>query len=373
MPVSNTAKPATALCGEPVSDAERFAGGLSEHDNKIVEQIQLLPRRAPGRQSAGAEAEYRKQRQAFCQTVLQIRSRLDFEVGSRGWSYIFENRGTITKDDLDLCQKLINDCRKSGELPLDICASDESRKFENLEFIDETSPAEEAVDIVENAISAHRRYNPVSFWDFQDSFIQVLVEKIDLRSLFGQVCEEYAVPIANAKGWSDLNSRADMMERFRYWEEKGKQCVLLYCGDHDPAGLNISNHLRSNLAEMSAATGWDPANLVIERFGLNHEFIVENGLIWIENLITGSGERLDDPRHPDHKKPYVQDYIAKFGVRKVEANALVVAPEAGRALCRAAIERHLDLDRIREYRAWLRDAQAEVASEVRRLLAEAAQ
>jgi hypothetical protein len=86
--------------------------------------------------------------------------------------------------------------------------------------------------------------------------------------------------------------------------------------------------------------------------------------------MTSSGGHLDDPRHHDHLKPYVQEYIAKYGVRKVEANALVVVPEAGRALCRAAIEKHLDLDRIPGYEAALEEAQDEVAEEVRRLMAD---
>jgi hypothetical protein len=51
-----------------------------------------------------------------------------------------------------------------------------------------------------------------------------------------------------------------------------------------------------------------------------------------DNLITGSGECLSDTGHEDHHKPYVRDYIDRFGERKVEANALVVAPEAGRGL-----------------------------------------
>jgi hypothetical protein len=70
---------------------------------------------------------------------------------------------------------------------------------------------------------------------------------------------------------------------------------------------------------------------------LNADFIEANGLSWIDNLETSSGGRLDDPRHTDHRKPYVQTYIREFGVRKCEANPLVVTPEAGRQLCRDAI------------------------------------
>ena len=69
------------------------------------------------------------------------------------------------------------------------------------------------------------------------------------------------------------------------------------------------------------------ANLVITRFGLNADFIDANDLTWIDNLETSSGGQLDDPDHNDHNKDYVQDYIAEFGVRKCEANALVVEPD----------------------------------------------
>jgi hypothetical protein len=37
----------------------------------------------------------------------------------------------------------------------------------------------------------------------------------------------------------------------------------------------------------------------------------------------------------------VQDYITRFGVRKCEANALVVVPEIARTLCRSAILEHV--------------------------------
>src|SRR5262249_30706788 len=152
------------------------------------------------------------------------------------------------------------------------------------------------------------------------------VEKLDLRNLFETVCREFYVPLTNFKGWSDLNSRAAMMKRFAAHEAAGRTCVLLTCCDHDPGGLQITGTMRKNLWDLADVVGWFPDNLVITRFGLNADFIDRHGLTWIDNLVTSSGQRLDDPGHNDHNKPYVQDYIARFGVRKCEANALVVAP-----------------------------------------------
>ena len=93
----------------------------------------------------------------------------------------------------------------------------------------------------------------------------------------------------------------------------------------------ITETVRKNLADLSIGVkktygvDWTPAKLV----GLNADFIDPHGLTWIDNLETSSGKRLDDADHPDHFKAHVQDYIKKFGVRKCEANGLVVEPEIG--------------------------------------------
>jgi hypothetical protein len=162
-----------------------------------------------------------------------------------------------------------------------------------------------------------------------------------------------------------------MMRRFANWEAKGKQCVLIYCGDHDPGGLQISGFIRSNFNDLIGAVGWSPEHLIIERFGLDHDFIIAQGLTWIDNLETSSGKfPLDDPRHPDHRKLYVQSYLARFGAQKCEANALVTRPEAGRELCRQAILRHIDLNAVHEYERQLAEAREELRLEIRRQLDE---
>jgi hypothetical protein len=122
------------------------------------------------------------------------------------------------------------------------------------------------------------------------------------------------------------------------------------------------------MVELSAAVGWSPDELTIDRFGLNADFIKAQGLTWIDGLETGSGKDLADPRHPDHFKAYVQDYLRQFGARKVEANALVVRPEAGRELCRQAILRYLPEDAPERYGKALERPREAVRRMVIRLL-----
>ena len=135
-------------------------------------------------------------------------------------------------------------------------------------------------------------------------------------------------------------------------------------------GLHISASSRSNLAELEDAVGWSPDNLKIERFGLNYDFIQRHRLTWIENLITSSGGDLGSPRHRDHFKPYVQSYIRKFGKRKVEGEALVRDPQAGRDLCRRAILQYVDEDEITPHRARLLEGRQEVRNAILELLQE---
>jgi hypothetical protein len=298
-----------------------------------------LPKRRRGRPTTRAAAAYEKKLRAWCEGIKKIASssELDFAVSSRGWCYVLEEYG-LFKDDFDTAQTLINDCRKSGYLPLDICCEDERRSAEHLEELDSSDPQDRAAEIIDYVNSAEESYFPFSFWNEQDTYLEMVVEKVDLRSLFSSVCEPFHIALTNGGGWSDLHSRAAMMQRFAYWEMQGKEIILLYCGDHDPGGLHISNFIKKNLEDMADCVGWSPDNLKIDRFGLDKDFIKRHNLTWITNLRTAKGEYpLDDRRHRDHYKDYVQNYIKEHGARKVEATALVKRPNAGRALCRQAI------------------------------------
>ncbi len=166
----------------------------------------------------------------------------------------------------DAAQRLINECRKTGLLPLDICAIDDKRAADGLENLDDQDVEAEAERIVNYTERAPLTFTPVSFWDGLPVYVEMLVEKIDLKNLFAPVCAKYHVAFANGGGWNDINGRAAMMLRFAEHEASGRQCVLLYCGDHDPGGLNISDFLRSNFADLKRAVGWSPDRLIIDRY-----------------------------------------------------------------------------------------------------------
>jgi len=276
---------------------------------------------------------------------------------ARGWCYALEST-ELPKSVFDYFEGLINDCRRDGFLPIDFTAEEEGRIWHGVEIPEMIKTGRTPVKYLESYLNAclecEEWYTP-DWWDGEKYYIQMVVEKIDLVTLFEPITEKYHIPIATAKGWSSMLMRAIYARRFREAEEKGLICVLLYCGDHDPDGLRISDFLRSNLEDLKdivwedGTKGYDPVNLKIDRFGLDYDFIIKNNLTWIENLITGSKKNLADPKHPNFKMEYVQSYIKNFGVRKVEANAIVKKPSLGKPLCEKAIQKYLGKDALKRF------------------------
>jgi hypothetical protein len=291
----------------------------------------------------------RRHLKEFVGFIEDLNEQIGFKISSRGWGYILEQRGLITKDQFDKVEGAINRCRREGLLPVDFVAEEASRAFSNVEEPTTSSPAEHVRGWVEAALESHQFFTP-DWWEGEEVYIQMVVEKIDLVTLFGPICARFHIPIANAKGWSSILQRAEYCRRFAEAEARGLRCVLLYCGDHDPDGLRISETLRKNLEDISQIrwadgfAGYDPSALEIHRFGLEYDFIQRNGLTWIDNLITGSGKDLGDRGHPNHELQYVQGYLSRVGRRKCEANSVVVIPKMGRELCERTILKFLGGD-----------------------------
>lgn len=291
-----------------------------------------------------------KRLQEFADALLEVSKSITIKASARGWGYLLEgetlNGMTFTKADIDRIERDVINCMKVGLIPVDFVAEEEARGFEGVETPDTDTPGEFFGTFLKAVMDCEDFYTP-DWWKGESYYIQMVVEKIDLKTLFAPVCREYHIPIATSKGWASVRQRAIYARRFKLAESKGLKCVLLYCGDFDPDGLRISDFLRKNLQDIanirwsSGLDGYDPRFLRIERFGLDYDFIIKNKLTWIENLITGSKKDLASPSHPNYRLPYVQEYLKSIGVRKCEANAIMKRPVEAEQLVRGAIEGYL--------------------------------
>ena len=332
--------------------------------NSALADLPPFPTQGRGRPTAKQASHREEFKSALVKIMLA-----GFEQGTRwttrGWCYVLEECG-LGKNDFDAAENMIVELRKAGVIPLDCVLEDQAREWSGFEYVDEGDPEKEAERILESLSLNIRWYQPTSFWDTQDNFVVMAVEKRDLIGLFEPVCRQYNVPIANFRGSPDLIARGKVLAEFMKHWDVGRNVIALYCGDHDPAGLRMSgDEFTSNFQSLHGTTiggqrlRFVPEGFRVVRFGLNADFIAKANLPWTNNLQTGQKDQnkaqdLGDPRHPDHNKNYVQDYIKQFGKRKVEANALVVRPDMGRDLCRKAIEQYVSLESVKAFQKSLK-------------------
>lgn len=292
--------------------------------------------------------------QDFADMVQDLSDQIGFKVSARGWCYLMEQAGHIDKSQFNKIEDVINRCRRKGILPVDFVAEEDARAFSGISTPSRGDVDDTLIWMMEDVLEGHKYYTP-DWWVGEEYYIQVLVEKIDLKTVFSGITNKYHIPIANAKGWSSILQRAEYARRFKEAEDRGLKCVLLYCGDHDPDGLRISDTLRKNLEQVQEVKwgdgdqGYDPSDLIIDRMGLNYDFIKENKYTWIDNLITGSGKNLASAHHVNYKLPYVQEYLKTIGERKCEANVIVTTPQLAKDLIEDAITKYVGSGALKRF------------------------
>ena len=79
----------------------------------------------------------------------------------------------------------------------------------------------------------------LDWWDGQSRYVEVWTEKDALSQIVHGAASEYAAPVVVCRGYSSLSAMRDGAQRFKDMLSEGRECVLLYLGDHDPSGLDM--------------------------------------------------------------------------------------------------------------------------------------
>lgn len=79
------------------------------------------------------------------------------------------------------------------------------------------------------------------YWITQEYRPEVWIEKQALVSLLEEiVCDEYHAPLYTCRGYDSLSQIYQTGKRFAKYFEQGYTPLILYLGDHDPSGVDIS-------------------------------------------------------------------------------------------------------------------------------------
>lgn len=142
----------------------------------------------------GSWTDNRGYHKDFANVLIKIQNRLDFKISARGWCYQLEQFEVITKNQFDKIQGKINECVKKGLLPMDFVAEDVAHEWLGVEIPTNKSHKEYLKESFEEDIENNFWYTP-DWWKDEDYYIQMVVEKVDLVTLFKPICDKFHIPI----------------------------------------------------------------------------------------------------------------------------------------------------------------------------------
>jgi hypothetical protein len=193
-----------------------------------------------------------------------------------------------------------------------------------------------------NAINAMAKGFQWNKWKNQPFYIEVMVEKQALEGVIAPVCARYGIGFTANKGYSSASSLWRASQRFLRAYKRKKQVCVLYLGDHDPSGQDMTRDLRDRFQTFCGI------EVDVKRIALNMSQVDKYNL-------PPNPAKMTDSR--------AEDYVAKHGDESWELDAL--PPQILANLVIAAVNRRLDVPQ------WETDCKIE--KDMRRELALAAQ
>lgn len=188
-------------------------------------------------------------------------------------------------------------------------------------------------DSPKSIISACASQFKFNLWEKQPYYIEVFIEKDALIGVIEGVCTEFRVPYLACRGYASASEIHDAGNyRFRRMLNLGKKCCVLYLGDHDPSGLDMTRDVRDRLDIFTRS----PGSVEVVRLALNMDQIEEH-------TPPPNPTKMTDSR--------AEAYVDEFGAECWELDAL--EPDLIADLIRNALNERIDLKR------WRRDAKTE--------------
>lgn len=172
-------------------------------------------------------------------------------------------------------------------------------------------------DAMNTLIAVYRRKR----WSDQENYVEVWVEKDALSGVLEPITRNYHVHLLVNRGYSSISAMHDSAIRYRLAERDGKNCYLLYFGDHDPSGEDMVRDIKNRLQEFRAVVQTDKIALTREQVD--------------EHQLPPNPAKTTDPR--------TRGYIEEHGDQSWELDAL--PPATLNALLTNALEELLDRER----------------------------
>lgn len=157
--------------------------------------------------------------------------------------YQMVGRGLIDKTEAEYKStvvRLLSEMRKDGSLPY-YWISDNTR------WMRKPSTYDGLGDMLRNAYASYRR----SFWESQNAYIEIWLEKEALAGVLMDATAEYDIPLMVTRGYPSISFAYTAADAIR---EVDKPVYIYYFGDHDPSGEDITRNVEQVLRERAPDT-----------------------------------------------------------------------------------------------------------------------
>lgn len=152
-------------------------------------------------------------------------------------------------------------------------------------------------------------------WADQKCYVEVMVEKQALEGVLEPVCRRLDVPFTANKGYSSSSAMYEASKRFVDAKEQGRHCFVIYLGDHDPSGIDMSRDIGERL-DLFVKTSLDQC----DEIGPNEEPAVE---VLRVALNMDQIRELKPPKNPAKlTDSRAKEYIALYGRSSWELDAI---------------------------------------------------
>jgi hypothetical protein len=159
----------------------------------------------------------------------------------------------------------------------------------------------------------------------QPTYVEVFVEKDAMSDVVEQAADPWDVPSFACRGYTSQSALWRAARRHMRQMQIGKKCHILYLGDHDPSGLDMSNDLEQRFDLFCERHGFQPPD--ITRLALNFDQI----------------EQYQPPPNPTKAgDSRTVGYVERFGDECWELDAL--PPDVLDTLIQEAIAGLTDMD-----------------------------
>ena len=251
--------------------------------------------------------------------VNTILGQYDFPLTLRQVHYRLVSRNFIqnTSSAYSGLSKMLVKARENGDVD-DTRIEDRARQV--LKAKKSYDNPEQFTEIMKNNFRSIGQAYRANLWVDQPVFVEVWVEKDALSTLLNEAAEPYRVTVCPGRGYSSYTyiKRLAIDDRLSHVD---KPIVVLYFGDHDPSGIQMTEDLERRLVKYG-----ENLNIEVKRVALTIEQVKQYELI---------------PNRIKSKDSRSEEYSKKYGDDCWELDA--IEPKELQRIAKEAIEKQLDL------------------------------